>query len=195
MIKVRLTPNELSMCWQKANERHQSARAHGAVCTLELKAKGNPIDQDYIGIAGEVAYCKAFGLDTSLVLEDNRESLEELQQGDIKHNGVWVDLKASRHARARLIYPVMKKYRCKAEYLCLTTIDKDVVTIHGFARKEDFMRDENIGSLSGSRPLFILDQERLEKAPSFTLEEKVFEEENGFRASLKMDFDFRKLGY
>lgn len=192
-MKIRLTPEEMQRCWAVANERHQSARANGAVCTLELTAKNNPLDQDYIGIAGEVAYCKAFGLDTSLVLEDNRETLEELQQGDIKHNGVWVDLKASRHARARLIYPVMKKHRCKAQYLCLTTIDKDVVTIHGFARKEDFMRDENIGTLAGSRPLFILDQDQLEKAPTFTLEEKVFEEENGFSASL--NFDFRKLGY
>lgn len=184
MNTIRLTPEELHKCWMIANARHQSARANGAVCTLELAAKDNPLDQDFVGIAGELAYCKAFGLDTSLVLEDNRETLEELQQGDINHNGVWVDLKSSRHPRARLIYPVQKKHRAKAEYFCLTTIDKDVVTIHGFAHRDTFMREENIGTLNGSRPLYILDQDQLEKEPYFLTIKKAT---TGF----KNIFDFR----
>lgn len=167
MITVRLTPDEMKLCWEKANERHQSARKHGAVCTLELKAKENPIDQDYIGIFAEVAYCKAYGLPTSLVFDDQRDDLEELQLGDIKHNGIWVDLKSSRHKNARLIYPVQKKHRCKAQYLCLVVVYNDTATIKGFSKSSEFMRDENIGTLAGSRPLYILDQDQLEKEPSF----------------------------
>lgn len=168
-ITVELSPQQMKKCHELAEKRHQSARSTGAICTLELKAKEDPILQDYIGLIGEVAYCIAYGLDTNKVFEDKRETLEELQQGDVYHNGVFVDLKSSTWVNAKLIYPVQKKHRCKADYLCLVTVDLEAstATIRGFAKAEDFMRDENVGSLRGSRPLYIMEQRDLEECPAF----------------------------
>lgn len=161
MIRVTLTPEEMSKCWDLARERHNNAREHGSHCLLEQGQEKNPIKVDAIGLYGEVAYCKAFGLPTSLVFDDDRDCLEDLQLGDVKHNGYWVDIKASEWKTAKLIYPVVKQWRCKADYLCLVTCYKNECIIRGFASKEEFMREENIGKINNSRPLFILEQDQL----------------------------------
>ena len=161
MIKVYLTPEEMSKCWEMAKARHEQARGFGSKCLLEQGQEKNPIKVDAIGLYGEVAYCKAFGLPTSLVFDDDRSNLEDLQLGDVRHNGYWVDIKASEWKTAKLIYPVVKEWRCKADYLCLVTCHKNECVIRGFSSKSNFMREENIGKINNSRPSYILEQEQL----------------------------------
>jgi hypothetical protein len=160
-IKVYLTPEEMSKCWTMAKDRHKTARKLGSVCRLEQGQEKNPIKVDAIGLYGEVAYCKAFGLDTALVFEDERQDLFELQKGDVFHNGHWVDIKASEWKTAKLIYPVEKQWRCKADYLCLVTVFRNECMIRGFASKENFMASDNIGNIGKSRDLYIMKQDRL----------------------------------
>ena len=181
---VRFTEEEMDRCWELGQSRHNQARSNGSVCRLEQGMEKQPFHIDYIGALGELAYCKAYGLPVSLVLEDDRQSLEALQQGDINHNGVWVDIKTSEHETARLIYPVEKKHRCKADYLCLVVVQGNTAVVKGFCKSDNFMREENIGRLRESRPLYILSQDRLEREPYFL----TINRNRGFRSSNIFDF-------
>lgn len=56
---VKLTPTELAVAWRRAREFEQEARRQGKKPSFG-KLKGNEVETDFMGIAGEIAWCKYF---------------------------------------------------------------------------------------------------------------------------------------
>lgn len=141
------------------HERHKSSRDSGTVCRLK-DSKRDPIIADCEGAAGEIGFAKLVNSFPDLEI---RVRGQETDCGDLHINGVWFDVKATRHSAGHLTCATWKNDKPHAYALMLVNWPHPEVVFAGWAWAKDLKKKENHKDFGGGKGVcYALPQSRLE---------------------------------
>lgn len=155
MITVHLTDSEIMICRLIGSLRTLNCRASN----VEQRYYATPSD-DITGVIGEYAFGKHYNLFMDITVHARKGGHDFT--GQKKQT---IDVKSTARANGRLIAPIFKNETTSDVYvLAIVSEELKIVSLIGYAHRDDFIKDENITDL-GRGPCYVLSREHLMPLP------------------------------
>lgn len=151
---VQMTPSESAIALTLAVMRNTTARQNN-VADKQM-GKQNPIEIDRDGILAEMAFGKQFNLYPDLSVYPRKGGADL-----IAHNGMKVDVKATRYKHGRLLIHIDKPVE-EVDIYVLGIVDGDTVDLVGYIKSADAIQPQNIKDL-GHGSGYAIEQNNLKK--------------------------------
>lgn len=151
---VNMTPPESAMALTLAVMRQTNSRASGVV--NKQMSKQNPIEIERDGVLSEMAFGKQFNLYPDFSVHPRKGGADL-----ITHQGLRVDIKATRYRSGRLLIHIDKTVEDVDIYV-LAIIDGDDVDFVGYIKFADAIKKEYVKDL-GHGVGYVIEQSSLTK--------------------------------
>tara|TARA_R110000822_G_scaffold14535_1_gene50987 strand:+ start:5380 stop:5874 length:495 start_codon:yes stop_codon:yes gene_type:complete len=151
---VQMTPAETVIALTLAVMRNTTARQHN-VADKQM-GKQDPIEIDRDGLLAEMAFGKKNNLYPDFTIGP-RQGGADL----ITHNGLTIDVKATRYKTGRLVIHSAKQIK-DADLYVLGIVSDNAVDLVGYIKAIDALKEENIGDLGHGKG-YLIEQSRLTK--------------------------------
>ena len=151
---VHMTPPESAMALTLAVMRQTNSRASGVV--NKQMSKQNPIEIERDGVLSEMAFGKQFNLYPDFSVHPRKGGADL-----ITHQGLRVDIKATRYKSGRLLIHIDKTVEDVDIYV-LAIIDGDDVDLVGYIKSADAIKQEYVKDL-GYGVGYVIEQTSLTK--------------------------------
>jgi hypothetical protein len=151
---VNMTPPESAMALTLAVMRQTNSRASGVV--NKQMSKQNPIEIERDGVLSEMAFGKQFNLYPDFSVHPRKGGADL-----ITHQGLRVDIKATRYRSGRLLIHIDKTVEDVDIYV-LAIIDGDNVDFVGYIKSADAIKQEYVKDL-GHGVGYVIEQTSLTK--------------------------------
>lgn len=151
---VNMSPAEASIALTLAVMRNTTARQNN-VADKQM-GKQNPIEIDRDGILAEMAFGKQFNLYPDLSIYPRKGGADL-----INHQGVKVDIKATRYKTGRLLIHVDKAVE-EVDIYALGIVDGDDVSFVGYIKSAEAIQETNLKDL-GHGVGYVIEQSALTK--------------------------------
>jgi len=151
---VNMTPPESAMALTLAVMRQTNSRASGVV--NKQMSKQNPIEIERDGVLSEMAFGKQFNLYPDFSVHPRKGGADL-----ITHQGLRVDIKATRYRSGRLLIHIDKTVEDVDIYV-LAIIDGDDVDFVGYIKSADAIKQEYVKDL-GHGVGYVVEQSSLTK--------------------------------
>jgi len=152
MIKVKLNPDEVTVCQIIGRMRSLIARSAGVKDAKMGDQDGS--EADVMGLMAEYAFSKHFNTFPDLGLTPRSGS------EDGTYKGYRYDIKSTKYKNGKLLSTI--KVNNDVDMYVLATIENSTVTFPGWAFKKDLIKKENIKNL-GHGEGYCLEQGQLRK--------------------------------
>lgn len=151
---VSMSPPESAMALTLAVMRQTNSRASGVV--NKQMSKQNPIEIERDGVLSEMAFGKRFNLYPDFSVHPRKGGADL-----ITHQGLRVDIKATRYKSGRLLIHIDKTVEDVDIYV-LAIIDGDDVDFVGYIKSADAIKQEYVKDL-GYGVGYVIEQTSLTK--------------------------------
>ena len=151
---VSMSPPESAMALTLAVMRQTNSRASGVV--NKQMSKQNPIEIERDGVLSEMAFGKRFNLYPDFSVHPRKGGADL-----ITHQGLRVDIKATRYKSGRLLIHIDKTVEDVDIYV-LAIIDGDDVDFVGYIKSADAIKQEYVKDL-GHGVGYVIEQTSLTK--------------------------------
>ena len=151
---VHMTPPESAMALTLAVMRQTNSRASGVV--NKQMSKQNPIEIERDGVLSEMAFGKQFNLYPDFSVHPRKGGADL-----ITHQGLRIDVKATRYKSGRLLIHIDKTIEDVDIYV-LAIIDGDDVDFVGYIKSADAIKQEYVKDL-GYGVGYVIEQTSLTK--------------------------------
>ena len=151
---VSMSPPESAMALTLAVMRQTNSRASGVV--NKQMSKQNPIEIERDGVLSEMAFGKQFNLYPDFSVHPRKGGADL-----ITHQGLRVDIKATRYKSGRLLIHIDKTVEDVDIYV-LAIIDGDDVDFVGYIKSADAIKQEYVKDL-GYGVGYVIEQTSLTK--------------------------------
>jgi len=151
---VNMTPSESAIALTLAVMRNTTARQNN-VADKQM-GKQNPIEIDRDGILAEMAFGKQFNLYPDLSVYPRKGGADL-----ITHNGMKIDVKATRYKSGRLLIHIDKPVE-EVDIYVLGIVDGDDVDLVGYIKSAEAIQPQNLNDL-GHGSGYVIEQSDLKK--------------------------------
>lgn len=151
---VNMTPSESAIALTLAVMRNTTARQNN-VADKQM-GKQNPIEIDRDGILAEMAFGKQFNLYPDLSVYPRKGGADL-----ITHNGMKIDVKATRYKSGRLLIHIDKPVE-EVDIYVLGIVDGDDVDLVGYIKSAEAIQPQNLNDL-GHGSGYVIEQFNLKK--------------------------------
>jgi hypothetical protein len=151
---VNMTPSESAIALTLAVMRNTTARQNN-VADKQM-GKQDPIQIDRDGILAEMAFGKQFNLYPDLSVYPRKGGADL-----ITHNGMKIDVKATRYKSGRLLIHIDKPVE-EVDIYVLGIVDGDDVDLVGYIKSAEAIQPQNLNDL-GHGSGYVIEQSDLKK--------------------------------
>lgn len=151
---VHMTPSESAIALTLAVMRNTTARVNN-VADKQM-GKQDPIQIDRDGILAEMAFGKQFNLYPDLSVYPRKGGADL-----ITHQGLKVDIKATRYKSGRLLIHIDKDVN-EVDIYVLGVVDGDSVDFVGYIKSKEAIQPQNLKDL-GHGSGYVIEQSSLKK--------------------------------
>ena len=151
---VHMTPSESAIALTLAVMRNTTARINN-VADKQM-GKQDPIQIDRDGILAEMAFGKQFNLYPDLSVYPRKGGADL-----ITHQGLKVDIKATRYKSGRLLIHIDKDVN-EVDIYVLGVVDGDSVDFVGYIKSKEAIQPQNLKDL-GHGSGYVIEQSNLKK--------------------------------
>lgn len=151
---VNMTPSESAIALTLAVMRNTTARQNN-VADKQM-GKQDPIQIDRDGILAEMAFGKQFNLYPDLSVYPRKGGADL-----ITHNGMKIDVKATRYKSGRLLIHIDKPVE-EVDIYVLGIVDGDDVDLVGYIKSAEAIQPQNLNDL-GHGSGYVIEQSNLKK--------------------------------
>jgi len=149
-----MTPSESAIALTLAVMRNTTARVNGV--TDKQMGKQDPIQIDRDGILAEMAFGKQFNLYPDLSGYPRKGGADL-----ITHQGLKIDIKATRYKSGRLLIHIDKDVE-EVDIYVLGVVDGDSVDFVGYIKSKEAIQTQNLKDL-GHGSGYVIEQTNLKK--------------------------------
>jgi len=153
-VIVHMTPSESAIALTLAVMRNTTARVNGV--TDKQMGKQDPIQIDRDGILAEMAFGKQFNLYPDLSVYPRKGGADL-----ITHQGLKIDIKATRYKSGRLLIHIDKDVE-EVDIYVLGVVDGDSVDFVGYIKSKEAIQTQNLKDL-GHGSGYVIEQTNLKK--------------------------------
>lgn len=151
---VQLNATEIRKCSQAAAARWQVARASGVVNQRKDGTRSDA-DVDLLGIKGELAVAKIFGIESYSISELGIDCGYDMEIGRVT-----IDVKATFSGHGHLAFKTLESFKAVTSILVTATEDSDIMNVVGHCPRDEFMRKCKLTQL-GSGSAYAVRQDEL----------------------------------
>ena len=151
---VNMTPSESAIALTLAVMRNTTARQNN-VADKQM-GKQDPIQIDRDGILAEMAFGKQFNLYPDVSVSPRKGGADL-----ITHNGMKIDVKATRYKSGRLLIHIDKPVE-EVDIYVLGIVDGDDVDLVGYIKSAEAIQPQNLNDL-GHGSGYVIEQSDLKK--------------------------------